>query len=188
MTFVFLVILYADVTLSAQPNTVNAQKAANIYDKAIETIALSQDKDAVHAASDTLRKGGLKAINSLRKHLNDGRVSKSNHLMRTVIGMPDMGDHCFWLIQDIIEPAVPKLYSSMYASLSRDNITKWLDDRSEATLVELQIAAASQSLEKAKTDFEGNAKPYAKQAITIYSNRLNKLKAQAKKKRDSKTN
>ena len=102
------------VTLSAQPNTVNAQKAANIYDKAIETIALSQDQRCRSCCQRHAAEGRPKSNRiHLRKHLNDGRVSKSNHLMRAVIGMPDMGDHCFWLIQDIIEPAVPKLYSSM---------------------------------------------------------------------------
>lgn len=94
-----------------------------------------------------------------------------------------MGDHCFWLIQDMIEAPVPKLYASLYSSLNRANVAEWLDDRSGAALAELQIAAASQSLELAQTDFERNANPHAKKALAIYTERLNKLKAQVEKGR-----
>jgi hypothetical protein len=36
----------------------------------------------------------------------------------------------------------------------------------------------------ANSDFERNAEPHAKEAIAIYTERLNKLKAQAEKERD----
>ena len=146
------------------------------FDAAIETIATSTDMDAVHAAADALRSGGLPAIRALRGHLSDKRIPPSDYLTRAVSGTPDMSDHCFWLIQDMIEPGVPKLYREAYAVLTRDNVEQWLDDRGGKSIVELQIDAAAASLDRAERDFDTSGESHAKEAFHIYSERLSELR------------
>ena len=147
-------------------------KKTDAFEAAIETIASSNDIDMVRKADTKLRSSGRAAIDSLRKHLADNRVPASNYLSRTVDGIPNMSDHCFWLIQDIIEPPVPKLYASLYSVLTTENVGRWLDDRAEKSIIELQRDAAQTSLNHAKSDFETKDASYAKQAIEIYSKRL----------------
>lgn len=174
-------LLGCQTQMTTQPKSDTArsdlQPATGAYHDAIETIATSEDKEAVLAADKVLRSGGLPAIDSLRNHLSDRRVPPSNYLTRAVTGTPDMGDHCFWLIQDMVEPPVPKLYGSLYTALNRANVGEWLDNQARETLLELQIEAASQSLELAKADFEQNSPPHAQKAIELYTERLQKLKA-----------
>ena len=167
----------------AQPQAKNkdgghgSDAAADAYDDAIETIATNDNQQAVQSADKTLRNGGSTAIASLRRHLIDRRIPPSNYLTRAVTGTPDMGDHCFWLIQDMIEPPVSK--SNQYSKLNRSNISEWLDDRAGKTLLELQIDAASESLELAKTDLKQNGTPRAKNAIETFTKRIQTLKAQS---------
>jgi hypothetical protein len=143
------------------------------YDIAIETIATSSDLGAARAADAFLRKGGLAAINSLRKHLHDDRIPSSNYLTRSVLGKPSMANHCFWLIQDIVAPETVK--SDPYSALSFDEVEQWLDGRANKTFHELRLDAAATSFARAKEDFETNGGKFAQNAMESYGNRLKEL-------------
>ncbi|OYP31606.1 hypothetical protein CGZ80_21195 [Rhodopirellula sp. MGV] len=107
---------------------------------AIETIATFSDRDAVNAADVRLRTGGLPAIRVLVKHLTDSRRPPSNYLTRAVSGEVDMGDHSFWLIQDILESHTSKMDAS-YSPLKKASVEKWLADREGMTLAQLRREA-----------------------------------------------
>ena len=160
---------------SSSIKTQQSNTQSNQFDVAIEVIATSDDVEEVLAADATLRGGGLVAINALRKHFNDNRVPPSNYLTRAVSGQPDMSNHCFWLVQDMIEAPVPKLYASLYSVLSPDTIDKWLDDRVGKSIHDLRIDAASTSLAAAKKNFEDTAESHAQKAMDIYTKRLAEL-------------
>ena len=145
------------------------------FDAAIETIATSEDKAAVLEADARLRSGGLPAIHALRQHLDDARIPATDYLTRAVLGQPNLGDHCFWLIQDMIEAPVPKLYHAQYSVLTYGNVEQWLDERSDKTLQELRLDAATTSLERAKAEFEDQAMSSAQQAMELYQDRITDL-------------
>ena len=114
--------------------------AVSEFDAAIETIATSTDRDAVNAADAKLRSGGLPAIRALVRHLTDSRRPPSNYLTRAVAGEVDMGDHSFWLIQDILESHTSKQDAS-YSPLEKDSVAKWLADREGMSLAHLRREA-----------------------------------------------
>lgn len=150
------------------------------YVRVVETLATSTDADAVRLAAELLEKGGLDSIRALRNHLNDHRIPPLFYVPRAVSGEPDMADYCFWLIQGMIEGAVPKLYEGLYSSLSRDVIEQWLDERANKSMLELQLDAAHDSLSRALDDYESGGEPYARQAIEFYQERLRQLKKETK--------
>ena len=162
-----------NVSSSIETQQTNTQ--SNQFDAAIDVIATSNDVEEVRAADETLRDGGLVAIVALREHFQDNRVPTPNYLTRAVSGQPDMSDHCFWLVQDMIEPPVPKLYAGLYSVLSPNTIGKWLDDRHGKSMQQLRIDAASVSLAAAKKDFENTAESHARKAMDIYTERLAEL-------------
>jgi hypothetical protein len=114
--------------------------AASDFDQAIEVIATSPDRDAVNAAAAKLRSGRLAAIRALVPHLTDSRRPPSDYLTRAVSGEVDMGDHSFWLIQDILESHTSKM-DAQYSPLRKDGVAKWLADREGMSWVELRREA-----------------------------------------------
>ena len=110
------------------------------FDEAIETIATSTDQAAVTAAAAQLRQGGLPAIRSLVRHLDDQRRVPSNYLNRAVIGKVVLGDHVFWLIQDNLETHSSKPDRD-YSPLRRENVAAWLVAREGMSLAELRREA-----------------------------------------------
>lgn len=118
----------------------NKTPATSVFEEAIETIATSTDRLAVNAADAKLRGGGLPAIHALVRHLTDSRRPPSNYLTRAVSGEIDMGDHSFWLIQDILESHTSKMDAS-YSPLQKDGVAKWLADRKGMSLAGLRREA-----------------------------------------------
>lgn len=114
--------------------------AVSDFDEAVEVIATSPDRDAVNAAGAKLRSGRLAAIRALVSHLTDPRRPPSDYLTRAVSGEVDMGDHSFWLIQDILESHTSKM-DAQYSPLRKDSIAKWLADREGMSLVQLRREA-----------------------------------------------
>jgi len=121
----------------ANPTADSKSRRAQNYEAAIETIATSTDRDAVIVAGKTLRRGGLSGIAALAKHLDDHRHVKSHHLARAVSGDVELGDQCFWLIQDQLEIHTSKLDAS-FSPLTRRNTKAWLAARRQMSLLELQ--------------------------------------------------
>lgn len=109
-------------------------------EEAIETIATSSNRDAVNAADAKLRTGGLPAIRVLVQHLTDSRRPPSSYLTREVSEDVDMGDHSFWLIQDILETHTSKSDAS-YSPLEKNKVEKWLADREGMSLAQLRREA-----------------------------------------------
>jgi hypothetical protein len=156
----------------------SAENPESKFDSAIETIATSADMAEVHAADLVLREGGMLAITALREHLKDNRVPPSDYLTRAVSRKPSMGTHCYWLIQDVVEPPVPKRFASLYATLNAGNIEEWLDERSGKSIIDLKIDAATNSLKLAQDDFDTNTDASVNRAVEIYRERLAVLQGQ----------
>jgi hypothetical protein len=148
--------------------------AVSDYDKAIETIATSTDRDAVNGAAAKLRRGGLPAIHALVQHLTDSRHPPSNYLTRAVEGPVDMGDHSFWLIQDILETHTSKMDVS-YSPLEKNSVAKWLADRDGMSLAHLRreacIGAFAKILAIGKKHPDFDVRP----VIMAYAERLVEL-------------
>jgi len=117
------------------------------FDEAIEVIATSADRDAVNAAGAKLRSGRMAAIRALVPHLTDPRRPSSDYLTRAVSGDVDMGDHSFWLIQDILESHTLKM-DALYSPLQKDSVAKWLADREGMSLAQLRREACIGAFEK----------------------------------------
>jgi hypothetical protein len=128
-----------DASISRQTQA-KSLPASSGLEEAIETIATSSDRTAVNASDAQLRSGGLPAIRVLVQHLSDSRSPPSNYLTRAVSGEVDMGDHSFWLIQDILESHTSKMDAS-YSPLEKDNVEKWLADRKGMSLAQLRREA-----------------------------------------------
>lgn len=117
------------------------------FNESIEIIATSTERDAVNAAGAKLRSGRLSAIRALVPHLTDSRRPPSDFLTRAVSGDVDMGDHSFWLIQDILESHTSKM-DAQYSPLQKDSVAKWLSDREGMSLAQLRREACIGAFEK----------------------------------------
>lgn len=144
------------------------------FDAAIETIATSSNRDTVNAAGKKLREGGLPAIGALAHHLADRRRPPSNYLTRAVSGRADLGDHCFWLIQDILESHTSKLDAS-YSPLDKQNVAKWLADREGKSLAELRRDACIGAFAKILAMGEEHPQIDIRPTVMSYAKRLVEL-------------
>lgn len=147
------------VTSSANPD----------FDRALGAIEASADWDAAHSEAAPLSIGVLPAIETLRGHLANDRVISREHSLTSSVGT--MGDHAFGAIQDAIYAYLPNRYKA-YSAFSRSDVGDWLDRHDGKSLVELQIEAASTSLERAKQEYETTGNPDAHAAIGVYGQLL----------------
>lgn len=161
-------------TITTGKTQVKKLPTSPALEEAIETIATSTDRDAVNAAAAKLRAGGLPAIRVLTKHLSDSRQPPSNYLTRAVSGEVDVGDHSFWLIQDMLESHTSKM-DAYYSPLEKDNVEKWLDDREGMSLAQLRreacIGAFARIFAMGEKDPDFDVRP----AIINYAKRLVEL-------------
>jgi len=144
------------------------------FEAAIETIATSTDRDAVTAAGAKLCSGGLPAIHALVQHLTDSRHPPSHYLTGAVRGKVDMGDHSFWLIQDILESHTSKMDAS-YSPLEKHSVAKWLADREGMSLAQLRREACIGAFAKILAMGEKYPDFDVRPAIMSYAERLVKL-------------
>ena len=143
---------------------------------AIETIATSTDTESVQVAARLLREGGLPALATLAAHLDDKRLPPTDCLTRAVDGTSDPGDHCFWLIQDMLE-SHQTLQESSFSGLSRDNTAEWLAQRKELRLVELQRDACRAAIETLERYIEAHPTFDGAREMTAFKQRLAALDA-----------
>jgi len=155
----------------AQPRETSASRELH---EAIETIATSTNRDAVNAAGAKLRTGGLPAVHILVQHLSDSRRPPSNYLTRAVSGEVDMGDHSFWLIQDIFEPHNSKMDTS-YSPLEIESVAKWLAEREGMTLAQLRREACIGAFAKILAMRDKYPDFDVRPAIVTYAERLVEL-------------
>jgi hypothetical protein len=148
--------------------------AVSEYHEAIETIAISTDRDAVSAAGAKLRSGGLPAIHALVQHLTDSRRPPSTYLTRAVSGEVDMGDHSFWLIQDILESHTSKMDAS-YSPLEKGSVAKWLADREGMSLAHLRREACIGAFAKVLSMRKKHPNVDVRPVIMSYAERLVEL-------------
>lgn len=151
---------------------------ANVdFDTAVEIIATSDDFDYVNSAQARLVYGGLPAIAELRLHLSDERIIPTGYSNRSInSGEISIATHAFWTIQDMIETGLPKYYDESYHVLNSGNVERWLDDRSDKSLIELQIDAASSTLAHAQREQQSGDQE-ARGAVKILTERLKELRA-----------
>lgn len=139
------------------------------FDRALTAIEASDDWNAAHAGAGSLSARVLPAIETLRGYLEDDRVIARGDSALSVIGT--MGEHAFGAIRDAIETHLPNRYTA-YSAFSRNDVGDWLDHHQNKTLVELQIEAATTSLERAKREYELDGNADAQAAIAVYAELL----------------
>ena len=149
----------AAVTSSANPD----------FDRALGAIEASADWDAAHSEAAPLSVDVLPAIETLCGHLENDRVISREHSLTSSVGT--MGDHAFGAIQGAIYAHLPNRYKAYFA-FSRSDVEDWLDRYQGKTLVELQIEAATTSVERAKREYELEGSADAHAAIAVYTGLL----------------
>ena len=73
---------------------------------AFETLATSNDPKAVNRSLAVFGKAGFEAVPFLASKVSDQRIPPVQFSNRQVAGQPSMGDHAFWGVQGILEPAM----------------------------------------------------------------------------------
>ncbi|TWT98276.1 type 1 periplasmic-binding domain-containing protein [Stieleria varia] len=148
------------------------------FDTAVEIIATSHDFDYVNSAQARLAYGGLPAIAELRLHLSDERLIPTGYSTRSInSGDITIGEHALWTIQDMIETTrLPKSLRN-YPVLTRENVDSWLDDRSGASLRQLQIEAARTAFIDAQNDFRSSGSSDARAAMELFREQLHELES-----------
>lgn len=170
MKLIFLFLLALTLTLGCTGNKNDAVMTSSDFDHAMETIATSADWNSANAAAVQPDGCVLPAINVLREHLSDDRVISLDKPTRPLLGT--VGEHAFWAIRDAIEPLRLPRRLDAYSALTRDNVEDWLGRHQGESLLELQVEAASHSLDLATRDFERNGNSDARDAMFFYSEHL----------------
>lgn len=151
--------LKSNVTSPANPDFGHALDVIDAYD----------DWNAAHSEAAPLDVDVLPAVKTLQGYLTDNRVITLEYPTHSVHGT--MGDHAFGAIRDAIESHLPNRYIA-YSAFSRNDVEDWLDRHKGKTLVELQIEAASTSLERAKRKYEQDGNQDAESAVAVYGGLL----------------
>lgn len=153
----------------------------DVLSEAYEILATTDQRKAANEAAAVLYRGQLDTVKFLSKKLKDDRQPPSGYLTRQVTGTPTMGQHAFWMIQDIVEPgvinesrvtAVPRAYHGL-SVVSENTISEWV--KSNKTLREMQIAAADGALKKMRAQAKKNPSQANQKALNIFETRMNVL-------------
>jgi hypothetical protein len=115
--------------------------------------------------SNITRDAKTRAFPALIKHLNDKTPASVEYFgLREILCAPQttpcspleptIGEACFEIIQSEVEGNWPKAYRSHY-TLNAGNVREWWESRRTMSLKDLQLDAATSSLERAR--HEGDA-------------------------------
>jgi len=135
------------------------------YERAIQDLAEGTDPKRVETAIQILSDAKIQAFPALIKYLNDKTPASVEYFgLRAVLcapqstpcppWQPTIGEACFVIIQSEVEGNWPKAYRSHY-TLTDVNVREWWESRRTMSLKELQLDAATTSLERAR--HEGDA-------------------------------
>jgi len=137
------------------------------YERAIKDLAEGKDPQTVKTAIQVLSDAKTEAFPALIKHLSDTTSASVEYF-----GRPDIqcwpqttpcppweltiGEACFDIIQAEVEGNWPKAYRSYY-TLTAGNVGEWWEARRTMSLKDLQLDAATTSLEHARHKGDADA-------------------------------
>lgn len=145
----------------------NVSAIAPEYERAIQDLAEGKDPQTVEAAIRVLSEAKTQAFPALIKHLSDKTPASVEHFsLRDILCVPGstpcppwqptIGEACFDILQSEVEGNWPKAFRSHYI-LTADNVGEWWESRRTMSLKDLQLDAATTSLERAKRNDDADA-------------------------------
>lgn len=137
------------------------------YERAIQDLAEGKDRQTVNTAVQVLSDAKTRAFPALIKHLSDKTPASVEYFGGRDIQcapqttpcppwQPTIGEACFDIIQSEVEGNWPKTYRSHY-TLSAGNVGEWWESRRTMSLKDLQLDAATTSLERARHKGDADA-------------------------------
>lgn len=143
----------------------DASAIAPEYERAIKDFAEGTDPQRIKTAILVLGAAKTEAFPALIKYLSDKTPASVEYfgLRNLLCGpqttpcppwQPTIGDACFEMIQSEVEGNWPRAYRSHYI-LTAENVGEWWESRRTMSLKDLQLDAATTSLERARR--EGDA-------------------------------
>lgn len=130
------------------------------YERAIQDLAEGKDRQTVKTAIEVLSDAESQAFPALIKHLSDKTPASLEYFGGHAVQcapqttpcppwQPTIGEACFVIIQSEVEGNWPKAYMSHY-TLTAGNVGEWWESRRTMSLKDLQLDAATTSLEHAR--------------------------------------
>ena len=137
------------------------------YERAIQDLAEGKDRQTVKTAIQVLSDAKTQAFPALIKHLSDKTPASVEYFgLRDILcapqttpcppWQPTIGEACFEIIQSEVEGNWPKAYRSHY-TLTAGNVGEWWESRRTMSLKDLQLDAATTSLERARDTGDADA-------------------------------
>ena len=144
----------------AQLSSSNVSATTTEYERAIQDLAEGKDPQTVKTAILVLSDAKTQAFPALIKHLSDKTPASVEYFgLRDILCSPQtipclpweptIGEACFEIIQSEVEGNWPKEYRSHYI-LTAGNVGEWWESRRAMSLKDLQLDAATTSLERAR--------------------------------------
>ena len=178
-----LLILLAFIAVGCNAKTASdTQPSRDEYDDAIDSFALGTPDSETDDAVELIESAGVDAFRALIARLDD-ETDACDRFMGSVgfIGPgphkpyhPPIGGACFDILQGQIEGVWPKGYRQ-YHVLNHSNIQKWLEQRKNKILNELQMECARVSLDTAKQKHEQNPSDWTKSCVEFLTDNLQKV-------------
>ena len=137
------------------------------YERAIQDLAEGKDLQTVKTAIQGLSDAKTQAFPALIKYLSDKRPASVEYFGLRDIQcapqttpcppwQPTIGEACFEIIQSEVEGNWPKAYRSHYTLTAR-NVREWWESRRSMSLKDLQLDAATTSLDRARHNGDADA-------------------------------
>jgi len=137
------------------------------YERAIQDLAEGKDPQTVKTAVQVLSNAKTRAFPALIKHLTDKTPASVEHFgVRDIMcapqtnpcppWQPTIGEACFEIIHSEVEGNWPKAYRNHYI-LTAGNVGDWWESRRTMSLKDLQLDAATTSLEHARHKGDADA-------------------------------
>src|SRR6185503_9335616 len=144
----------------ARLSSTNVSAITPEHERAIQDLAEGKDPQTVKTAVQLLSDAKTQAFPALIKHLSDKTPASVKYFgLRDIMCVPQttpcspwqptIGEACFEIIQSEVEGNWPKAYRSYYI-LTAANIGEWWESRRTMSLKDLQLDAATTSLERAR--------------------------------------
>ncbi|WP_148618747.1 hypothetical protein [Mariniblastus fucicola] len=155
---------------------------AEVYDSAIDALALGTQDGTTGDAVRLLESAGVDAFPALLARLDDDSDA-CDRFMHAVGSFgdgphepyhPSIGRACFDLIQGQAEGVWPKGFRQ-YHVLNNSNIREWIGQRKGKTLHEMRVECANYSLNSAKQKHEQDPTEWTKTCVEFLTENLAKV-------------
>jgi hypothetical protein len=137
------------------------------YERAIQDLAEGKDPQTVIRAIQVLSNAKTQPFPALIEHLSDKTPASFEFFGLRAVQcapqttpcppwQPTIGEACFEIIQSEVEGNWPKAYRSYY-TLTAGNVREWWESRRTMSLKDLQLDAATTSLDRARHKGDADA-------------------------------